>query len=51
MTHTIADVLAHVKIYPEDLGMATLIEKMPRQESVIAVITHPDKTKQVISLG
>ena len=51
MGHTIADVLRHVKIFPEDLGMATLIEKLPRDENVIASITHANGTKQVITNG
>ncbi len=51
MGHTIADVLRHSKIYPEDLGLATLVEKLPRDENIIARVTHANGKVQVISIG
>ncbi len=51
MSKTIADTIRHVKVYPEDLGMATLIEKVRKAENVIAVVTHQDKTKTVIEVA
>ena len=40
MTRTIADALRHVKIYPEDLGLATLIEKIRMEENIVVVVNH-----------
>ncbi len=40
MSKTIADAIRHVKIYPEDLGMATLIEKVRMEEDIVVVIKH-----------
>ena len=51
MGRTIADVLRHVNIFPEDLGMATLMEKLPRAENITAVVKHKNGKTQVISVG
>ena len=37
---SIADAIRHVNIYPEDLGMATLIEKVRMEEDIVVVVKH-----------
>jgi len=51
MARTIADVLRHVNIFPEDLGLTMLIEKIQVGEHVVSVIRGENGKEKVIEYG